>query len=116
MKLSRILLITLLLVCGFWFVTTHFSPSASAGRHSLFPVGRSLFGAVDHRIGSLDLKEALAAPAYDAEEQNNISVYKRVSPSVVNITSTSLVFDFFTERCRSRARDRVSSSTRPDTS
>ena len=36
-----------------------------------------------------------AAPAYDAEEQNNIAVYKRVLPSVVNITSTTLVFNFF---------------------
>jgi S1-C subfamily serine protease len=88
MKLSRILLITLLLVCGFWFVTTHFSPRTSAGNHSLF-------GIRDGRIPSLDLKEAHAAPAYDAEEQNNIAVYKRVSPSVVNITSTALVFDFF---------------------
>jgi S1-C subfamily serine protease len=43
----------------------------------------------------LQLTEAEAAPAYDAEEQNNIAVYKRVLPSVVNITSTTLVFDFF---------------------
>jgi S1-C subfamily serine protease len=43
----------------------------------------------------LQLSEAEAAPAYDAEEQNNIAVYKRVTPSVVNITSTSLVFNFF---------------------
>jgi S1-C subfamily serine protease len=87
MKLSRILLITLLLVGGFWFVTTHYSPDS-------FASGRSLFG-TSSRIGTLDLKEAHAAPAYDAEEQNNIAIYKRVSPSVVNITSTALVFDFF---------------------
>lgn len=43
----------------------------------------------------LELTEAHAAPAYDTEEQNNIEVYKRVSPSVVNITSTTLVFNFF---------------------
>jgi S1-C subfamily serine protease len=43
----------------------------------------------------LELTEAEAAPAYDAEEQNNIAIYKRVLPSVVNITSTALVFDFF---------------------
>jgi len=87
MKLSRILLITLLLVGGFWFVTTHFS-------HDMFAGGRSLIGA-GGRIPPLELREAHAAPAYDAEEQNNIAIYKRVSPSVVNITSTSLVFDFF---------------------
>jgi len=43
----------------------------------------------------LSLTEAQAAPAFDAEEQNNIAVYKRVSPSVVNITSTAMTFNFF---------------------
>jgi S1-C subfamily serine protease len=53
-----------------------------------------LFGHGGH--GSpLELTEAHAAPAYDAEEQNNIAVYKKVSPSVVNITSTTLVYNFF---------------------
>jgi S1-C subfamily serine protease len=87
MKLSRILLITFLLVGGFWFVTTHLSQGMFRGGPSLIGVGG--------RISALELKEAHAAPAYDAEEQNNIAIYKRVSPSVVNITSTSLVFDFF---------------------
>src|SRR5208282_3945252 len=87
MRLSRILLVTLLLVGGFWFVTTHYSPYTSAGGPSLFGTGG--------RIPRLELKEAHAAPGYDAEEQNNIAIYKRVLPSVVNITSTSLVFDFF---------------------
>jgi S1-C subfamily serine protease len=49
-----------------------------------------------HGSGSpLELTEAHASPEYDSEEQNNISVYKRVLPSVVNITSTTLVFNFF---------------------
>ena len=90
MKLSRILIVTLLLVGAFWFVTTHFSPHFRAG-------GPSLFGSRDGYSGDLPLhlSEAYASPAYDAEEQNNIAVYKRVLPSVVNITSTTLVFDFF---------------------
>ncbi len=87
MRLSRILLIILLLVGGFWFVTTHFSPN-------LLPGHPTLIG-TDGSSAPLELTEAHAAPAYDAEEQNNISIYKRVSPSVVNITSTALVFDFF---------------------
>src|SRR5581483_10968226 len=33
--------------------------------------------------------------AYDPEEQNNINVYKKALPSVVNITSTAVAFDFF---------------------
>jgi len=84
MKLRRLLLVVLL-VGGFWYVTTHLP----AGLKQV-----SLFGG--RGSGSpLELTEAHAAPEYDAEEQNNIAVYKRVLPSVVNITSTSLVFNFF---------------------
>jgi S1-C subfamily serine protease len=84
MKLRRILLVVLL-VGGFWYLTTHLSSPFS--RFSLLNVKGS---------GSpLELTEAQAAPEYDAEEQNNIAVYKRVLPSVVNITSTTLVFNFF---------------------
>jgi S1-C subfamily serine protease len=43
----------------------------------------------------LSLTEAEAAPAFDAEEQNNIAVYKKGLPSVVNITSKSMTFNFF---------------------
>jgi S1-C subfamily serine protease len=84
MKLRPILLIVLL-VGGFWYLTTHLP--ASLG-HLSWTRGSG--------VGSgLQLTEAQAAPAYDAEEQNNIAVYKRVLPSVVNITSTTLVFNFF---------------------
>jgi S1-C subfamily serine protease len=90
MKL-RPLLLVVLLVGGFWFLTTH------------LPAGMSHWPLM-HSIGSgtgggsaLQLTEAQAAPAYDAEELNNIAVYKRVLPSVVNITSKSLVYNFFFE-------------------
>ncbi|MDE3202091.1 MAG: trypsin-like peptidase domain-containing protein [Acidobacteriota bacterium] len=84
MKLRRLLLVVLL-VGGFWYLTTH--AGSPLGPFSFLNGGRS---------GSpLELTEAHAAPAYDAEEQNNIAVYKRVLPSVVNITSTALVFNFF---------------------
>jgi S1-C subfamily serine protease len=84
MKLRQVLLV-LLLVGGFWYVTSHLSRS---------PFHLAVFG--PHGSSSpLELTEAEAAPAYDSEEQNNIAVYKRVVPSVVNITSTSLVFNFF---------------------
>ncbi len=81
----RRLFLIVLLVGGFWFVTTH------------LPQGWRPFSLVaNHGAGSgLELTEAHAAPEYDAEEQNNIAVYKRVLPSVVNITSTTLVFNFF---------------------
>ena len=94
MKLRPFLLVVLI-VGGFWFLTTH------------LPAGMSHWP-LTHGIGSgsgsgtgggsaLQLTEAQAAPAYDAEELNNIAVYKRVLPSVVNITSKSLVYNFFFE-------------------
>jgi S1-C subfamily serine protease len=89
MKLRRIVLVVLL-VGGFWFLTTHL-PS-SLDRFSLKHI--TLFGG-QGAGDRLELTEAEAAPAYDAEEQNNIAIYKRVLPSVVNITSTTLVFNFF---------------------
>ena len=90
MKLLRRVLLVVLLVGGFWYLTSHLSPShgGPAWSHfALFPAKAS--------NSPLQLTEAEAAPAYDAEEQNNIAVYKRVLPSVVNITSTILVFNFF---------------------
>ena len=44
---------------------------------------------------ALQSLEADAAPAYDTEEQQNIAVYKKALPSVVNILSTAVAFDFF---------------------
>ncbi len=84
MKFRRVFLVVLL-VGGFWYLTTH------------LPSGLGRLGLINARGSNspLELTEAQAAPAYDAEEQNNISVYKRVLPSVVNITSTTLVFNFF---------------------
>ncbi len=81
----RRLFLIVLLVGGFWFVTSH------------LPEGWKLFHLTGSHAGgsALELTEAHAAPEYDAEEQNNIAVYKRVLPWVVNITSTTLVFNFF---------------------
>ena len=84
----RALILVVILVGGFWFFTSHYSPLVDG--HS---VGH-LFGP-NSAGSSMNLTEAEAAPAYDAEEQNNIAVYKRVLPSVVNITSTALVYNFF---------------------
>jgi len=84
----RALILVVILVGGFWFLTSHYSPLVDG--HS---VGH-LFGP-NSAGSSMQLTEADAAPAYDAEEQNNIAVYKRVLPSVVNITSTALVYNFF---------------------
>ena len=89
MRLSRILLILVILLAGFWLVTTYLQPTHLMGRIPLFG------GDGGEPTTPLELTEAHAAPKYDAEEENNIAIYKRVLPSVVNITSTALVFDFF---------------------
>jgi S1-C subfamily serine protease len=87
MKLRPFLLVVLL-VGGFWFLTSHLPAGfgRAASRH---------FSLLGGSGSPLDLTEAQAAPAYDTEEQNNIAVYKRVSPSVVNITSKTMVMTFF---------------------
>ncbi|MGH9599491.1 MAG: S1C family serine protease [Terracidiphilus sp.] len=85
MKL-RFFVVVLLLVGGFWYVTSHLQPG-SLSHFSLFDASSP--------VGTLHLTEAEAAPVCDAQEQNGIGIYKRVLPSVVNITSTTLVFDFF---------------------
>ena len=98
MKLRPALLVILLL-SGFYYATTHL---ASAGAFA--PWMQSVRGtaqagpttaAVKGPMGTFDLTEASAAPAFDAEEQQNIGVYKKALPSVVNITSTEVKFDFF---------------------
>ena len=96
MKLRPVLLVILLLG-AFYYVTTHFVSSSS-----LAPwLGHAPASAepntqlVSSPNGAFDLTEASAAPAYDEEEQQNIAVYKRALPSVVNITSTAVAFDFF---------------------
>ena len=80
----RPFLFVILLVGGFWFLTTH---AADWNRLPLLHKAAERAGSAS----GLELTEAEAAPAYDAEEQNNIAVYKRVLPSVVNITAKTLV-------------------------
>ena len=47
------------------------------------------------RPAHVEITEAAAPPQFDAEEQENISVYKKALPFVVNITSTAVAYDFF---------------------
>ena len=89
MKLRTLALIVLL-VGGFWYVTSHYSPNVDGVSHPF-----SFFRSIGRSGSPLQLTEAEAAPSFDPEEENNIAVYKRVLPSVVNITSTTLVFNFF---------------------
>jgi S1-C subfamily serine protease len=98
MKLRPVLLVVLL-VAGFYYATTHFgSTGALAPLLHLLRGNADLANDVDLMRGpnsGFDLTVASAAPAYDSEEQQNIAVYRKAMPSVVNITSTEVRFDFF---------------------
>jgi S1-C subfamily serine protease len=97
MKLRPVLLV-LLLLGGFYLATTHLMSTGAVGSwlgiHAAGEPGANL-ESVRGPNGAFDLTVASAAPAFDAEEQQNIAVYKKVLPSVVNITSTEVRFDFF---------------------
>ncbi|HVZ60472.1 MAG TPA: trypsin-like peptidase domain-containing protein [Terriglobales bacterium] len=82
MKALRPILLALLLAAGFYALTTHNSqPIAPA--HWLGNSGR------------LELTEAAAPPQLDSEETTNVNVYKKALPTVVNIKSTTVSYDFF---------------------
>jgi S1-C subfamily serine protease len=98
MKLRRVLLV-ILLVAGFYALTQHLWPAGTVAalmqRYTPSVADGTTLVHTSGPLGSFDLNVANAQPAYDAEEQNNIAVYKRVTPSVVNITTTTVAFDFF---------------------
>ncbi|HEY4679110.1 MAG TPA: trypsin-like peptidase domain-containing protein [Candidatus Angelobacter sp.] len=81
MKSLRPVVLAFLLVLIFYFVTTRMSG----------PVGPSWVTRPAH----VELTEAAGPSNYDPEEQNNIAVYKKALPAVVNITSTAVTYDFF---------------------
>jgi S1-C subfamily serine protease len=99
MKLRRVLLV-LLLLSGFYYLTTHiassgaFAPIVHRALNIPDPDATSTASATGPG-GTFELTEAAAAPSFDTEEQQNIAVYKKALSSVVNITSTAVSFDFF---------------------
>jgi S1-C subfamily serine protease len=104
MKLRPVLLVVLIL-SAFYYVTTHvastsaFAPWLHRGAPAIAApetgASTAAVKGVKGPMGSFELTEADAAPAYDSEEQQNIAVYKKALPSVVNILSTAVSFDFF---------------------
>jgi S1-C subfamily serine protease len=74
---------------------------AIAGAFFYFTTWRSNSGGEAHssnwfaRPTQVEITEAAPNESLDGEEQNNISVYKRNIPSVVNVTSRAMTFDFF---------------------
>jgi len=85
MKLVRLLIFVLAIAGGFFYFTTWRS-NAPGGLHLSNWLSRP---------AHVEITEAAPGESLDSEEQNNISVYKKNMPSVVNVTSRVVTFDFF---------------------
>lgn len=85
MRSARPIALAFALVAIFYFVTTHHAPDVPNLVHPEIT-----------RAGKVEINEAAAGTqTFDSLEQNNIAVYKKVLPSVVNITTTAVAYDFF---------------------
>ena len=86
MRTLRPLLLALIIAAGFYFYT-------SKSDHPKFEEAgkKSWFG----NSGKLELTEAAGPTDLDPEEQVNVSVYKKGIPSVVNIKSRAVSYNFF---------------------
>src|SRR5271157_1389616 len=85
MRRIRPLLFALAIAGGFFYFTTWRSNSQGGLHPSNW---------LSHPA-QVEITEAAPGESLDGEEQNNISVYKKNIPSVVNVTSRSVTFDFF---------------------
>jgi S1-C subfamily serine protease len=82
MRFARPFLFAIVLASAFFYFTTY----RNGRLHSANWISRP-----QH----VEITEAAGSEALDAEEQNNISVYRKNIASVVNITSRVMTFDFF---------------------
>jgi S1-C subfamily serine protease len=82
MRFFRTLIFAIILASAFFYVTTY-------RNGSLRPA--SWIGRPQH----VEIIEAAGRESLDAEEQNNINVYRKNIASVVNITSRVMTFNFF---------------------
>ncbi len=82
MKILRPVLLAILLAGAFFYFTTW----RSSPLHLTKWISRP---------NKVEITEAAGGESLDSEEQNNILVYRKNIPSVVNITSKAVTFDFF---------------------
>ena len=93
MRAVRLIIIVLLLVGAFYYLTEHAGTGGGSGRSG--SLGDRIFSS-GSQPEKVSVTEAASPPeGLDPEERNNIDIYKRVLPSVVNVTSTAVAFDFF---------------------
>jgi S1-C subfamily serine protease len=82
MKILRPILLAIIIAGAFFYFTTY---------------RRDPFRPADWiaRPQKVEITEAAGGGDLDSEEQNNIGVYRKNIPSVVNVTSKAVTFDFF---------------------
>jgi S1-C subfamily serine protease len=82
MKILRPILLAIIIAGAFFYFTTYrrdpFRPADWIGRPQ-----------------KVEITEAAGGGDLDSEEQNNIGVYRKNIPAVVNVTSKAVTFDFF---------------------
>jgi S1-C subfamily serine protease len=82
MKILRPILLAIIIAGAFFYFTTYrrdpFRPADWIGRPQ-----------------KVEITEAAGGGDLDSEEQNNIGVYRKNLPAVVNVTSKAVTFDFF---------------------
>jgi len=86
MRLIRTALLALMIAGGFFYFTTWRSNARLAGSNPVNWLTQPVH---------VDITEASGGEGLDSEEQNNINVYRKNIPSVVNVTSRAMSFDFF---------------------
>ena len=85
MKLLRPLIFALAIAGGFFYFTT-WRPTSADDFHASSWLSHPQ---------QVEITEAAPGEQLDVEEQNNIQVYRKNIPSVVNVTSRAMTFDFF---------------------
>jgi S1-C subfamily serine protease len=84
MQIIRLAVLSAIMAGSFYYFTTH-RPGQPA----------TDFVTTLSRPDHIEITEAAAPQTFSAEEETDIELYKRVLPSVVNITATAVAFDFF---------------------
>src|ERR1700683_2274156 len=86
MRLLRPAMFALVIAGAFFYFTTWRSNAKFAGANPVNWISEP---------AHVEITEASGGEGLDGEEQNNIGVYKKNIPSVVNVTSRVMTFDFF---------------------
>jgi S1-C subfamily serine protease len=82
MRVLRPVAVAVVIVAAFFYFTTYRSNRLHPSNWVSRPT-------------KVEVTEAASSDSLDAEEQNNISVYRKNIAAVVNITSRAMTFDFF---------------------